>query len=108
MKKCRVAFIHVMNKLLHATKHGPEADVKTWWKKLLLLPIVLFSRLTKKKLSEHADLVCKNEWPFKIGDFPLRFFRYDFQDHPRTLTSKTWVMNLLSPTNTEKRMNTLS
>ena len=38
-------------------------------------------------------MVCRNEWTFKIKDFPLRFFRYDFQ-HPLLYPLRTPSSNM--------------
>jgi hypothetical protein len=57
VRKSRSAYIHVMRNLLVAA----ATDKVLWWKRLLLLPVVLFSNQDKKQLDENAQKVCGNE-----------------------------------------------
>jgi hypothetical protein len=56
--------------------------VLVWfWKKFMLLPIVLFSRVSNKLREERVRLVLEDNWSFKLSDFCSKTTVYTRRSH---------------------------
>jgi hypothetical protein len=77
VRKSRSAHIRVMRNLLVAA----ATDKVLWWKRLLLLPLVLFSNQDKKQLDENAQKACGNEGDLKVSDFLRKSHIYEYTFH---------------------------
>src|ERR1700739_506836 len=62
----------MIDKLMDARKQKKTEQEVKWWTKLLLLPRVLFARVSKATTIANINKVFDDEWDFVIGDFPLR------------------------------------
>jgi hypothetical protein len=68
----RKVYNFVMDKVqLHRNDTDP-AVYTLWWKKLLLLPTILFSRESNKIRQEKVKLVLEDNWSFKLSTIPSR------------------------------------
>lgn len=81
VRQVRHVYNYVMEQLLSHRNNPTSDEYVLWWKKFVLLPMVLLSPLKKSDVKRHAQLVLRDEWPFKLSDFRAREVRYLHPDH---------------------------
>jgi len=85
VSRCAKAFTHVIGRLL-------AEKTLLWWKKLFLLPRVLFSRIDKATLSVFIKQVFDDKWDFRLSDFPMKKITPNAPNNSLGVVPKTYAV----------------